>query len=309
MIVWLDCGRDLSLSPKGPWLQPVHPSQSTTLHTNFIPVLQHRDKIALTPNLWIEDTEKVGRVMSHGLPQSASRLHLRYGRMLDPKVMAEDPFYALNEVFHFFVSSEVELLNMIGDKLDRESRRLEHMTNVRMTTELSQASLLHSRRVLEKHVEWISEVRSFVARRGGGDSWPKGSTDSHRDIAEKAARQLESDLDYLQRKAESLRSQGERSMTMAMSIASISEARRGIRQAKDVFKFTFLASIYVPLSFASSFMGMNVKELGQGHQGIWVFFAVGVPIFVVSLVFVFVDWDSFTWRPRTTPSSSSGRKL
>lgn len=306
VIVWLDCGQDLSLSPKGPWSQPIHPSQSSILHTNFIPVLQHKDKIALTPALWEEDADGIGVDKSLWLPQTACRLHLRYGRMLDLNVMAEDPFYALCEVFHFFASSEVEFLNMIGNKLDKESQRLENMTHAKMSTELSQASLFHSRRVLEKHIERINEIRMFVERRGGGDAWPRSSTPRYQEIAEKAALQLELDLEYLHRKSESLRSQGERAVTMAMSIASISEARRGIQQAKDVFKFTLLASVYVPLSFATSFMGMNVKELGQGHLSVWVFFIMGIPIFAISLVFMFVDWNKLRKRSRTILPSLFG---
>lgn len=58
--------------------------------------------------------------------------------------------------------------------------------------------------------------------------------------------------------------QCERAMAMAVNIASIAEARRGIQQGKDVFKVTLLAAVYVPLSFATSLFGMNFKEFGQG---------------------------------------------
>ena len=49
---------------------------------------------------------------------------------------------------------------------------------------------------------------------------------------------------------------------------------------------TSLATFYIPLSFASSLLGMNVMQISACTTPLWVYFAIAVPLTVVSLLMV-----------------------
>lgn len=72
----------------------------------------------------------------------------------------------------------------------------------------------------------------------------------------------------------------------------LAEAQRSISQAEGLARLTFLAFLFVPLSFTTSFFGMNFREL-IGDDGpnlsVYIWFAVSVPIFAISLSFLF--WE------------------
>jgi hypothetical protein len=70
---------------------------------------------------------------------------------------------------------------------------------------------------------------------------------------------------------------------------SQAESRRALQQANSVGRVTFLAFIFVPLSFVVSLFGMNIRELdGNGPQ---------MRLFLISAgsltAFMFVSW--FFW--------------
>lgn len=71
-----------------------------------------------------------------------------------------------------------------------------------------------------------------------------------------------------------------------MNIASVAESKKVLEQAKGVENLTRLAFAFVPLSITASFFGMNFKQLGQGDLPLWIWFAVSVPIFALSVVFM-----------------------
>jgi hypothetical protein len=52
---------------------------------------------------------------------------------------------------------------------------------------------------------------------------------------------------------------------------------------------TSLATFYIPLSFASSLLGMNVSEISASSTPLWLFFAIAIPMSIVSLVLV-ANW-------------------
>jgi Mg2+ and Co2+ transporter CorA len=81
-----------------------------------------------------------------------------------------------------------------------------------------------------------------------------------------------------------------------MSSMSISESKKAISQAERVGKLTFLAFIFVPLSFTASFFGMNVKEFGESTS-LWWWAAFSVPLLSSALVILFFN---FTWPAKST---------
>lgn len=79
-----------------------------------------------------------------------------------------------------------------------------------------------------------------------------------------------------------------------MNNANLAESRRAMLQARKVGKLTLLAFFYVPLSFTTSFFGMNLEEFGTSTTiANWVWVCVSVPIFVLSVVFYIWDIPAF----------------
>jgi Mg2+ and Co2+ transporter CorA len=219
------------------------------------------------------------------LPQSINLLPKFYGRSLNMPLMAVDPFYALTELFEFTASSEVDLLNVIKAKVDD---LLETSEGGNPVTTLSQSYLLYSHQILEHHVHHIKEALHFIKGRTSL-KWPHSQNPNLDRKAESKATRLERDFEYLLSRAELLRAQCERKMNIMMNTASIAEANRGVEHARSVFKFTLLASFYVPLSFTASFFGMNFRQLGNGSLSLWIWIVVSVPVFGLSVLVLF--WD------------------
>lgn len=69
-----------------------------------------------------------------------------------------------------------------------------------------------------------------------------------------------------------------------MNSAAIAESQCAIEQAKQVEWLTRLTFFYIPLSFTTSFLGMNLKVLGSGELQLWVWFAFAVPVLLISYI-------------------------
>lgn len=99
---------------------------------------------------------------------------------------------------------------------------------------------------------------------------------------------LEKDFDILGHHIDDLLSRTERIAAVATAVTAIEESRRALEQNKALGRLTYLAVIFAPLSFVSSFFSMstNVSEL---TQTIWIYFCVAVPISL--LVYLLVEWS------------------
>lgn len=73
--------------------------------------------------------------------------------------------------------------------------------------------------------------------------------------------------------------------TMATNGINIEESRRAVKQNKNLARLTFLATIFIPLNFTSSFLSVS-PDFAKAHQTIWLFFAIGIPITLLSLAVV-----------------------
>jgi Mg2+ and Co2+ transporter CorA len=74
------------------------------------------------------------------------------------------------------------------------------------------------------------------------------------------------------------------SVSVQDSHLSIEQSRLSIEQAQRGSQLTFLAFIYVPLSFITGIFGMNVQQINSSGLNIWVCFVVLVPVIVITLL-------------------------
>jgi Mg2+ and Co2+ transporter CorA len=269
--------------------------------------------MALKPRLWSDNGQELKDVPVRGqrnprFTQSTSNLHLRYGRMLKPNLTCSDPFYALSEVFSLTSAAEKQFLNMIAAKLDKDSTESLLQGEDAIYDDFKQSNLLHSRRILEQHIEEISATVDFIRRRQNSSDWPRSQSNKYQHTAHAVAHQILEDYEYLLSRAESLCRRCERAMTIAMNSANIVESKRGVQQAENVFKFTVLAAVYVPFSFTTSFFGMNFFQLEQRNLSVWIYFVTAIPIFAVSALIMFGDaglsrrvWRTVSKRSKIRP--------
>ena len=201
--------------------------------------------------------------------------------------MQQDPFYALNELFSFFVASEAQFLQIVSTNPLLTSLSLQDTPSNKQQDRMYE-QLIYSQRLLEEHIQRLLDVLDFVRRRGSS-CWPKPAKEELK-VADNAATLLEDDVERLARRAEGLRARIERALAMAMNIAGINEAKRGIKQTESMFKLTVVAAFYAPFSFVTSFFGMNFQQLGTGSLNLWVFFVALMPLLLITSSFLFVDW-------------------
>ncbi|KAF2237277.1 hypothetical protein EV356DRAFT_496865 [Viridothelium virens] len=93
---------------------------------------------------------------------------------------------------------------------------------------------------------------------------------------------LQRDFEIVHKDIASLQDRIERIVLVATAIVSIEESRRAFGQNKNLTRLTYLAVVFVPLSFVSSFFSMT-NDLGSLGQTFWVYFAVAIPLSFIAL--------------------------
>ncbi|KAM7213035.1 hypothetical protein V8F06_011589 [Rhypophila decipiens] len=281
VIMWFDCGKDLSQSPAGPWFEP----SSSGLHTYFHPTILFKPNIAFKDHQ-IVDSSHTTTGGPNAVHQSASLLSTCYGRSLHSATMIRDPFYVLTELFTFVSASELALLNAISARLGELNKDTDLLDMDPGAISRAQAHLLQYRRVLEEQAHKTAETLTFIRNRDRLEWPPQSSKGAH------ASARAEQDFEYLASRNALLQSRCERALTTIMNNATISEAREGIALSARVFKLTLLASTFVPLSFSTSIFGMNFLQFedDQVSRGYWVWALVTVPIMSVSGAILL--WDA-----------------
>lgn len=196
--------------------------------------------------------------------------------------MARDAFYALNDVFTFAASSESQLLNLINTKLDMYTQPGRNEAD-------SLPNLKYAKRILYEHIQQIQEVKQSIFN-AKHRKWPK-ATDEAGKRANLAAEGLEQNYDYLLLRAQTMHTRCTEAIAVLMNSMAIAESQEAIVQAKRVTKLTFLAFIFVPLSFTTSVFGMNVRELDQNQISLWAWFALSVPMLALTITLFYVDFS------------------
>ncbi len=128
-------------------------------------------------------------------------------------------------------------------------------------------SLIYKSRILTYLLQQTHEVRQSM-KNMAESHWPKASGVA----AHKAARvwvALEADYECLRERTQMTSERYREVILILMNTMTIAESREAIVQAKKVSRLTSLAFIFVPLSFTTSFFGMNVKQLSQQSTLIW----------------------------------------
>jgi len=82
-----------------------------------------------------------------------------------------------------------------------------------------------------------------------------------------------------------LQNRAEKIVSVMTAVISIEEAKRAYSQSQNVSRLTYLAYVFVPLSFISSFFSMS-SDIAGLKGTFWMFFAVATPLTAMSLLLV-----------------------
>ena len=224
------------------------------------------------------DKNTANTQQSAAFAQSALHLTLEYGKSLDRYLAAEDPFYSLHELFNFSGYSICQLLNLIEAKMEKETGY-----TMLKSDEHSLSNLLYHDDILQRTGSILVENIRIIEQRGS-PAWPRAADKDREEKAVNARMLLQKDFEELLRRTEVLSIRCKHGMNVKMSNASIAESERAIHQASRVEQLTRLAFFYIPISFTTSFFGMNLGAVGQGKLQLWVWVAVSVPVVLMSYV-------------------------
>lgn len=201
--------------------------------------------------------------------------------------MVEDPFYALHDVFELSACSEKQFLNMLDSKL---SIRIGDTHNGKHDG-LSDLSTI--KEILYQHLNSNRRIVDFVKQALQHRKWPRAQEERIR----QANNTIKEMFEDLCRHAEIMYERCQGGITVLMNSMTIVEAERSIQQAEKISKLTFLAFIFVPLSFTTSFFGMNVIELGSSQGlSIWVWFTVSGSLTTITMVSFYMDFEPLRRR-------------
>jgi hypothetical protein len=278
VFVWIDSGKEFPKDSTMPW--------APGAETRLLPVIRHMPMVALKSHLFA-DFSNDDRPGDPRQSQSASLLHVDYGRSLRPSLMATDAFYALNEIFSFAASSEMHFLNLIDTKLDQYTESTENEFG-------SLPSLKYTKEILYRHIQKTQQTLDSI-RNAKHHKWPKAGTKG-RGKTKIAADAIEQDFIHLLGRAEMMHKRCNEAIVVLMSSVSISESKKAIGQASRVARLTFLAFLFVPLSFTTSFFGMNVTELANNRLSIFWWAVVSIPLSILTILLFY--WD-VTWLFKT----------
>lgn len=250
----------------------------------MLPIINYRFKLALKARL-IEKELPQEVLANEYPPQSASTLFLNYGRSESPEIMASCPIYALRELMELVVQSELQFLSLC-------STRLSAIEALGYSPDIdSLPNMKDLKRLLYRHIHQNQNMSTFITNASRLWPTPSSTENEHAEIADTAVNYLKQDFNTVIDRNQALYKRCTEAIGVLMNEIVIAESRGAMVQATRLGKLTFLAFVFVPLSFTTSFFGMNLKELGAGPNSlsIWSWFALTFPL-VVAVMIVF-RWE------------------
>ncbi|RAL14030.1 uncharacterized protein BO97DRAFT_469319 [Aspergillus homomorphus CBS 101889] len=311
-IVWMDQGIPLEKSPPGPWTRHIE-AKATPL-----PIIQYHPKMAFrtTTNRLNTDTNASAEVQ-----QSTAILPLQYDSLIAMVNLArrapQDPLSMCIPLFAHAAFSEVQFLNLLESRIHVQINAiaegvvsdalgvLHFFSNIlNRHAEQLRDSTRALYKLAERSTQDLNGARSMSPLSKNSTSSTHGGMRTRRQLSETetaknagghvsngafTASNLLEDYEGLHVRCTDLSKMCTQGINLAMNKAMIEESRKAIEQSERLKKLTLLATLFIPLSFSSSLLGMNIDLLGQNAVKFWWFFVLCVPITLFA--YIFYLWD------------------
>ena len=136
------------------------------------------------------------------------------------------------------------------------------------------------------YVSFVTAARHELECRLGSCFVPKLRSD-----------EIMADLEGVYDRVQGLQLRGDKIMNVATAITSIEQSKKAMKEARDVTRITYLAFVFVPISFTTSFLSMS-NDFPSEARIYWVFFVIALPLSTIA-VLIAANWGSFEdWRNR-----------
>lgn len=290
--VWLDSGKDLGRSARGPWSPQRGPRPEQVYFPPVIVNASVDGAQSLSPQLGSSDATTQGRrrpdfnATGGGgnrttigreqwrAGQNMCHLPFQYGSFLVDKERARgDALYALSGLLLFAASAEVQFLNLLRRRIELELS-LFTAEDVTRNHFVLLPNLKYIRTVLAAHAHSLEETTALLRNHHLLD-WPRLRDDA---VVERTAAQLLADFEHLLQQVHAMERECEQGIATVANSAALEESRRSVELAVTVQKLTVIGTVFIPLSFVCSVWGMNFKELGSGTKPMWMFAASLAPV-------------------------------
>ena len=192
----------------------------------------------------------------------------------DFELVRQEPFFLLSRLFLLAARSWSQLLNFVDQDIQSCSIVGEDL----LSPALEQ--LRFNSGLLERVRTFLTEDQQVIHERGA-PTWPKTSDSVLNTKILTIQASLDRDYDFLIHRCERLATRCETSSGILVSVAQLSEAQKGINQARQIHGLTKLAFIFIPLTFVAGLFGMNVSAF-KGYPSIWIYFVIAVPLTALS---------------------------
>ena len=117
---------------------------------------------------------------------------------------------------------------------------------------------------------------------------------------------LQRDFEIVLAQLTALQTRAERIISVATAIISIEESKKAIQQNHNLTRLTYLAVVFVPLSWVSSLFSMS-EDLSDLGRTFWTYFVVAIPLTVIALLMarysfnISMIFERFkAWRRKST---------
>ena len=239
-LVWSDVGADLDLGPRGPW-SPI--SRDGLNIPTFRPMDMDRTFTKTWPGLRSNIVDNFLKRMARSSPpppmlQSARFMAGYHGRLPDDAVAAEDPFYAIGNLFKFAADAEVQFLNMMEATIKAETAddaRYDSFDHA-----LAESNLRRAKIFLGSHIRQLEENLSVIHGPRKIRHWPGADelVPTTNLAATNAADLLERDFRFLVNRARALYEACDRGMDTTRNNALSAEARNAVEKTERTRRLT-----------------------------------------------------------------------
>ena len=115
---------------------------------------------------------------------------------------------------------------------------------------------------------------------------------------------------HLLERHEEVQHRADKVISVLTAVISIEESRKAMTQTRDVTRITYLAFLFVPMSFVASFLSMNTNFPPGNNMVYWIYFVIALPISGIAILLAYY-WTKLEdlWKRTFGPHQDSRQSI
>lgn len=111
---------------------------------------------------------------------------------------------------------------------------------------------------------------------------------------------------HLLKRQEEVQNRADKVISVLTAVISIAENKKATTLTRDITRITYLAFLFVPMSFVASFLSMNNNLPSGSAMVYWIYFVIALPLSVIAMLLAYYwrnleDYWRRTFGPHTHP--------